>query len=134
MEGSLGYFSKQKADLESYKFPAFQNLQLPPNHKTRYCKYKNTKVSILSRGLYEGVFDKIDQRMDLPKVFEHFEFKKTTNNQFTKFSLVAKRTILISLNPLGNGKVYLFSIPSDESCSNLLKHALFVPTLIKCRF
>ncbi len=69
--------------------------------------------------------------MDLPKVFEHFEFTKTTNNNSQGLVLLQNGQFLISLNTLGNGKVYVFSIPSDETSSNLLKHALFVPTLIK---
>jgi hypothetical protein len=69
--------------------------------------------------------------MDLPKVFEHFEFTKTTNSNSQNLVLLQNGQFLVSLNPLGSGKIYLFSIPSDETSSNLLKHALFVPTLIK---
>jgi hypothetical protein len=127
--GSLVIFPNKKADLESYNI-AFQNLQLPQITKLDTV---NTKTQIINfeQGLYEGVFDKIDQRMDLPKVFEHFEFTKITNSNSQSLVLLQNGQFLISLNPLGSGKIYLFSIPSDESCSNLLKHALFVPTLIK---
>lgn len=127
--GSLVVFPNKKADLDSYN-TAFQNLQLPQITKLDTV---NTKTQIINfeQGLYEGVFDKIDQRMDLPKVFEHFEFTKTTNSNSQSLVLLQNGQFLISLNTLGSGKIYLFSIPSDESCSNLLKHALFVPTLIK---
>lgn len=127
--GSLVIFPNKKADLDSYN-TAFQNLQLPQITKLDTV---NTKTQIINfeQGLYEGVFDKIDQRMDLPKVFEHFEFTKTTNSNSQNLVLLQNGQFLISFNPLGSGKIYLFSIPSDESCSNLLKHALFVPTLIK---
>ena len=64
-------------------------------------------------------------------MFEHFEFTKITNSNSQSLVLLQNGQFLISLNPLGSGKIYLFSNPSDESCSNLLKHALFVPTLIK---
>ena len=127
--GSLVIFPNKKADLESYN-KAFQNLQLPQITKLDTVNTKTQSINF-EQGLYEGVFDKIDQRMDLPKVFEHFEFTKTTNSNSQSLVLLQNGQFLISLNPLGNGKVYLFSIPSDESSSNLLKHALFVPTLIK---
>ncbi len=127
--GSLVIFPNKKADLESYN-TAFQNLQLPQITKLDTVNTKTQSINF-EQGLYEGVFDKIDQRMDLPKVFEHFEFTKTTNSNSQSLVLLQNGQFLISLNPLGNGKVYLFSIPSDESSSNLLKHALFVPTLIK---
>jgi hypothetical protein len=127
--GSLVVFPNKKADLESYN-TAFQNLQLPQITKLDTVNTKTQSINF-EQGLYEGVFDKIDQRMDLPKVFEHFEFTKTTNSNSQSLVLLQNGQFLISLNPLGSGKIYLFSIPSDESCSNLLKHALFVPTLIK---
>lgn len=127
--GSLVIFPNKKADLESYN-TAFQNLQLPQITKLDTVNTKTQSINF-EQGLYEGVFDKIDQRMDLPKVFEHFEFTKTNNSNYQGLVLLQNGQFLISLNPLGSGKIYLFSIPSDESCSNLLKHALFVPTLIK---
>jgi hypothetical protein len=127
--GSLVIFPNKKADLESYN-SAFQNLQLPQITKLDTVNTKTQSINF-EQGLYEGVFDKIDQRMDLPKVFEHFEFTKTTNSNSQSLVLLQNGQFLISLNPLSSGKIYLFSIPSDESSSNLLKHALFVPTLIK---
>lgn len=127
--GSLVIFPNKKSDLESYN-TAFQNLQLPQITKLDTVNTKTQSINF-EQGLYEGVFDKIDQRMDLPKVFEYFEFTKTTNSNSQSLVLLQNGQSLISLNPLGSGKIYLFSISSDESCSNLLKHALFVPTLIK---
>jgi len=127
--GSIVVFPNKKAALESYN-TSFKNLQLPQLVKL---DTSNTKTQTINfeQGLYEGVFDKIDQRMDLPKVFEHFEFTKTTNSNSQNLVLLQNGQFLISVNPLGSGKIYLFSIPSDETSSNLLKHALFVPTLIK---
>jgi len=127
--GSLVVFPNKKADLESYN-TAFQNLQLPQITKLDTVNTKTQSINF-EQGLYEGVFDKIDQRMDLPKVFEHFELTKTTNSNSQSLVLLQNGQSLLSSIPLGSGKIYLFSIPSDESCSNLLKHALFVPTLIK---
>ncbi|MBL7937535.1 MAG: BatA and WFA domain-containing protein [Bacteroidia bacterium] len=127
--GSLVIFPNKKADLESYN-TAFQNLQLPQITKLDTVNTKTQSINF-EQGLYEGVFDKIDQRMDLPKVFEHFELTKATNSNSQNLILLQNGQSLLSLSPLGSGKIYLFSIPSDESCSNLLKHALFVPTLIK---
>lgn len=127
--GSLVIFPNKKADLESYN-TAFQTLQLPQIIKLDTTNIKTQSINF-EQGLYEGVFDKIDQRMDLPKVFEHFELTKATNSNSQNLVLLQNGQSLLSLSPLGSGKIYLFSIPSDESCSNLLKHALFVPTLIK---
>ena len=127
--GSVVIFPNKKSDITAYN-TSFQNLQLPQIIKLDTTNIKTQSINF-EQGLYEGVFDKIDQRMDLPKVFEHFEFTKTTNSNSQGLVLLQNGQFLVSLNTLGNGKVYLFSIPSDETSSNLLKHALFVPTLIK---
>jgi hypothetical protein len=127
--GSVVVFPNKKIDIASYNI-AFQNLQLPQIIKLDTTNIKTQSINF-EQGLYEGVFDKVDQRMDLPKVFEHFEFTKTTNSNSQGLVLLQNGQFLVSLNTLGNGKVYVFSIPSDETSSNLLKHALFVPTLIK---
>ena len=127
--GSVVVFPNKKSDIVSYN-TSFQSLQLPQIIKLDTANIKTQGINF-EQGLYEGVFDKIDQRMDLPKVFEHFEFTKATNSNSQGLVLLQNGQFLLSLNMLGNGKVYLFSIPSDETSSNLLKHALFVPTLIK---
>jgi hypothetical protein len=127
--GSVVIFPNKKSDIISYN-TAFQTLQLPQIIKLDTTNIKTQSINF-EQGLYEGVFDKVDQRMDLPKVFEHFEFTKTTNNNSQGLVLLQNGQFLVSLNTLGNGKVYVFSIPSDETSSNLLKHALVVPTLIK---
>ncbi|MCF8423817.1 MAG: BatA and WFA domain-containing protein [Bacteroidia bacterium] len=127
--GSVVIFPNKKADLESYN-GSFKNIQLPQLVKLDTTNTKTQSINF-EQGLYEGVFDKIDQRMDLPKVNEHFEFAKTTNSTSQNLVLLQNGQFLVSLNPLGSGKIYLFSIPSDETSSNLLKHALFVPTMIK---
>lgn len=127
--GSVVIFPSVKADLESYN-TAFKLLQLPQIIKLDTVNTKTQSINF-EQGLYEGVFDKIDQRMDLPKVFEHFEWTKSTNNAIQDLVLLQNGQALLSLNTISSGKVYLFSIPSDFSSSNLLKHALFVPTLIK---
>jgi hypothetical protein len=127
--GSVVIFPNKKSDVISYN-TAFQILQLPQIIKLDTANIKTQSINF-EQGLYEGVFDKIDQRMDLPKVFEHFEFSKTTNSNSQSLALLQNGQSLLSLNTVGSGKIYLFSIPSDETSSNFLKHALFVPTLIK---
>ena len=127
--GSLVVFPNKHSDLVSYN-TALQTLQLPQVVKLDTVNTRTQSINF-EQGLYEGVFDKVDQRMDLPKVFEHYEFTKTTNSNSQSLVLLQNGQFLISLNQIGNGKIYLFSIASDETSSNLLKHALFVPTLIK---
>ena len=127
--GSLVIFPSKTLDLVSYNL-AFQSLQIPTIQKLDTFNTKTQNIDF-EHGLYEGVFEKIDQSMDLPKVFDHFEFLKTTNNSAQHLVTLQNGDFLIASNNYEKGKVYVFSIPSNPLSSNLLKHALFVPTLIR---
>ncbi len=127
--GSLVIFPAKKADLISYK-EAFKGLQLPA---ITGLDTSNTKTQTINfeQGLYEGVFEKIDQRMDLPKIYEHYQFAQNTKSNSQNSIVLQNGNPFLAQYIIGTGKIYLFAIPSDESASNFVKHALFVPTLIK---
>ena len=127
--GSVVLFPSKKVDVTSYNL-AFQNLQLPQIMAFDTVRTKTQSIKF-EQGLYEGVFDKINQQMDLPMVLQHYEFKRITNSSTQNIVLLQNGSPLISQHNIGNGKLYLFAIPSDIACSNFLKHALFVPTIIK---
>lgn len=127
--GSVVIFPNNKADLVGYNL-AFQVLQLPillPFDTT------NTKTQLINfeQGLYAGVFEKVDQRMDMPKVYEHYPIKQVTTSTTQNIISLQNGQSFLSAHKLGSGKIYLFSVPSDESASNFVKHALFVPSIIK---
>jgi hypothetical protein len=127
--GSLVIFPARKADLVSYN-DALQNLQLP---KIAATDTSNTKTQAINfeQGLYEGVFEKTDQRMDLPKVYEHYSFVQNSRSNAQNILTLQNGNPFLTQYNNGSGKIYLFSVASDELSSNFTKHALFVPTLIK---
>jgi hypothetical protein len=127
--GTLVIFPNKKLDINSYN-NAFLSLKLPQVTAEDTAINKIQTINF-EQGLYEGVFDKIDQRMDLPKVFFHYQFMNSTRSNAQVILSLQNKDALLSLSSMGNGKAYVFSIPSDESCSNLLKHSLFVPTILK---
>lgn len=127
--GSVIIFPNKQVDLPSYN-AAFTTLQLPQLIKLDTAKTK-TQQLIFEQGLYEGVFDKVSQQMDLPVVFKHYEFIKQNQSSAQAILQLQNGAPLLSKYTLISGNIYLFSIPSDASCSNFLKHALFVPTMIK---
>ena len=127
--GSVVLFPNKKADIANYN-TAFQSMNLPQIVMFDTVKIKTQSINF-EQGLYEGVFDKINQQMDLPIVLKHFEFNKVTNSLTQNNVLLQNGSPLIFQHNLGSGKIYVFAIPSDEACSNFLKHALFVPTLIR---
>jgi hypothetical protein len=77
------------------------------------------------------VFEKLNEKMDMPKVKNHFRYKKNKFNTGESVIILQNGESLLSFLNIGKGRIYLFSISSEESSSNFLKHALFVPTLIR---
>ncbi len=127
--GSLVIFPARKSDLLSYN-EAFRNLQLPAMTGLDTSSMRTQAINF-DQGLYEGVFEKADQRMDLPKVKEHYNFAQATRSNARPILSLQNGNPLLSQYSLGSGKIYLFASPSDELSSNLIRHALFVPTLIR---
>ncbi len=127
--GSVVIFPKNNADLESYN-AAFKTLQLPTIISLDTARTKSQTINF-EQGLYQGVFDKIDQRMDLPTIIKHYEYTNTTSSSKQNIISLQNGSSFLAQYKYAEGKVYLFSSPSDLSCTNFLKHALFVPTLIK---
>lgn len=127
--GSVVVFPAIKADLPAYN-TTFQSLQLPQLLNLDTVNTKTQGINF-EHGLYEGVFEKIDQRMDMPKVYAHYPMKQITSSSVQNIIQLQNGQSFLSEHKLGNGKIYLFSIPTDETASNFVKHALFVPSMIK---
>lgn len=81
--------------------------------------------------LFKDVFEKIADNISLPAVSSYYSIADYSRS---------KREVLISLedgSPLlcrfrtGKGSVYLFMIPANESWSNFVTHALFVPVMTR---
>lgn len=127
--GSVVLFPRLNKDFVNYN-KAFQSLTLPVITSIDTGNTKTQNINF-EHGLYEGVFEKIDERMDLPKVFEHYQYSHTTHSNAKNILMLQNGQPFLSEYQLGKGKIYLFAVPTDESASNFIKHALFVPTIIK---
>ncbi len=84
------------------------------------------------QGLYEGVFSKKQENIDLPKTFSHFNFSnQIKNNKSIILSLLNGNEFLTQYNLSNNAKFYVCATSLENDASNFGKHALFVPTIIK---
>ena len=125
--GSLLVFPSADADIDNYK-----NFLSTLGSISYYAKdTSRTKVSSINidHEIFKDVFDKIPENIDLPVVKTHFKFNSKT---FSADEFIMKmqngESFMIS-EKSGKGKVYLSSVPLNISCSNFVKHAMFVPTL-----
>lgn len=127
--GSIFVVPALKPDLTSYN-SFLKTLQLPEIAALDTNQTRTAKIN-LEQGLYEGVFDKEGQQMDLPKVAQHFNFKSQSRSGSQVVLQLQNGEPLLSVSRFDKGKVYLLSAPLDEKAGNFIKHALFVPTVIK---
>jgi hypothetical protein len=128
--GSVLLFPHTEADLTSYnQLFTLLNANMISSKDTG--DYKVDKVNF-EQGLYEGVFMKKQENIDLPKTFSHYTFSNLIkNNEDVILTLVNGNKFLSKLSLNNNAKFYLCSSSLEPEASNFGKHALFVPTIIK---
>lgn len=130
--GSIVFIPAQNANLVSYN-EGFSILQLPNLALLDSSNLKVDKIELASK-FYAGVFEKVNDRLNLPLVTKHYKLIKTSNIDFESILLLQNSDALLGLSKKSNSSVYLFSSPLNEKCTNFSKHALFVPTFYQICF
>ena len=130
--GTLVVFPDSAIDQNSYKsFLLSVNADVYTGINTN-----EDKVDRLSTesAVYQNVFDekqKRNENVDLPVVLQHYEFSGTTRSNREVIMKLQGGSSFLSKFEYGKGKIYLFAVPLKTSFSNLVKHAIFVPTIYK---
>jgi hypothetical protein len=127
--GYLAVIPSAKANLQNYN-EFYKTLGIPLISGPDTNKLKVEKTDFKT-GFYEGVFDKIDERIDLPVVRKHYTSTLTTKNNITPVLKLINNEIWLGELSVKNSKVFVFNSSLDESFTNFCKHALFVPTIYK---
>ena len=81
--------------------------------------------------LYNNVFEKIPNNIDLPKVQLHYTISEKISSGATKILGLENSNSLLNKYTTGKGKVFLMTAPLNEKFTNFGKHAIFVPTIYK---
>ncbi len=127
--GSLALFPPPGMDIITYnEFLGSNGLNLFGNVDTtnQTCEKIN-----FEQGFFSDVFEKKQENMDLPKVFNHFSVTRTTRTTEEVILKLMNGMPMLSVYSLQKGKVYLCNTSLDDNWSNFAKHALFVPTIYK---
>ncbi len=111
--------------LTALNLPVFQILDSLP--------LKTEKIELNSE-FYRSVFEKLDERLNLPLVNKHYPFNKNKFTDFEPLLLLQNGDAFFGRQRSENCFVYLFSSPLNESYTNFTKHALFVPTFYQIAF
>jgi hypothetical protein len=127
--GSVLVFPAQNCDKESYNsFFAQLNVATFVQADTAKSKIENKN---LPKALYEGVFEKTPENMDMPLVNYHYTTQSNSRSGEEILLRLLNGQSFLSLYNKGKGRLYVCSAPLNEKSSSFAKHALFVPTLIK---
>ncbi|MDH4129485.1 MAG: BatA domain-containing protein, partial [Spirochaetota bacterium] len=128
--GSVFIVPSISADLNSYN-AFFVSLGMNTIEKQDTSNTKAAKINY-EQGLYEGVFEKKQENIDLPKVYMHYVItNEIKNTQDVILKLINGNSYLTQYTQANGSKIYFCAAPLDDEASNFGHHALFVPTIIR---
>lgn len=81
--------------------------------------------------LFREVFLRLPQQLDLPKVTSWYDLASTANTRGNALITMANEKPLAWKGNYGRGTVIVFATPFTTATTNLVKHALFVPLVLK---
>ena len=130
--GTLVFIPAQNANVINYN-QALTKLQLPNFSYSDTTVVKIDKIELASK-FYTGVFDKVEDRLNLPQINKHYKLVKTNATKFETILQLQTADAFFGVSSNGNSQAYLFTAPLNQNCTNFSKHALFVPTLYRICF
>jgi hypothetical protein len=113
--------------------PLLNGLDLPAFVSVDSTKLRTEKIELAS-GFYAGVFERLEEGLNLPLVTWHYTITKTTKSNFEPLLSLINRDVFLGRTKLKQAEVYLFTASLSEANSNFSKHALFVPTIYRMCF
>lgn len=131
--GALVIIPSVKAENVSYK-EAFTSLNLPQLMTLDSASVLKVDKIEMASGFYEGVFEKIEDRLNLPLVNKHFVLGRNSRNNFEPVLTLNNGDVFFGKCKFNNADLYLFSTPFSNNGTNFSKHALFVPTFYRICF
>ena len=78
--------------------------------------------------LYADVFKDEEQKVVLPNIKQRYRFKASQTLAETAILTFADQSTALSMTPVENGKIYLFSFPLSVKQNQFIDHLLFLPT------
>mgnify|MGYP001548833616 CR=1 FL=1 len=127
--GSVLVFPANDVDKDSYN--TFFNLFNLANFIGIDTASYRLESKNLPKDLYEGVFEKTPENMDMPSVHQHYVTKSNTHSGEEIILKLINGQPFLSLYKKGKGRLYICKSSLNEKGSSFAKHALFIPTLIK---
>lgn len=131
--GALVIVPSLNAKNETYKM-AFSELKLPGLTKIDSLGLLKVDKIETASGFYDGVFEKMEDRLNLPVVTKHFVLMQNSRSDFEPILTLNNGDVFFGKTSVNNAEVYLFTSPFLPSSTNFNKHALFVPSFYRICF
>lgn len=130
--GSIVFIPSQNLSLINFN-QSLSAFNLPNFITSDSSSLKVDKIESAST-FYSGVFEKINDRMNLPTITKHFKLQTYSKMDFEGILTLQNSDVFFGESKKNNATVYLITSPLNEKCTNFSKHALFVPTLYQICF
>ncbi|MGZ3898723.1 MAG: BatA domain-containing protein [Bacteroidia bacterium] len=130
--GSLLIVPAVNSNLVSYG-QFLSSLQLPVFTALDTFTVKTDKIETANK-FYTGVFEKMEERINLPVITKHFKVSAGSRTNFESILSLQNSEPLLGVNKFNNGLIYLSTAPFSPDGGNISKHALFVPTVYRICF
>jgi hypothetical protein len=85
----------------------------------------------LEHYLYDGVFDRLPDNIDLPKVSSYFSSNRLSRSREEVLLSMQNGQSFLSSFPFESGRLYVSHVSMAQSQSNFAQHAIFVPSLLR---
>ncbi len=92
---------------------------------------KLTNEHLLFKDVFETKRGGLPENLDLPVAEKYFPITKSTRSKEEVLMQMNGGSAFFTSTGVGRGKIYLSAVPLDETFSNFVKHALFVPVMLR---
>ncbi|HWD87373.1 MAG TPA: BatA domain-containing protein [Mucilaginibacter sp.] len=125
--GTLVFFPADEANAGNYKtFLQSMNAAWPERIDSVAAKVSAIN---LQNPVFKSIFESYPQNPDLPSVKKHYQLSSSARGE-SLMELPGRQAFWSGYNS-GKGKVYVSAVPLDDTYSNLQRHALFVPIMLR---
>jgi len=125
--GTLAVFPADGADLANYKaFLQSVRAAWPAELVTTGSKISGINLQSV---VFKNIFESNPQNPDLPSVKKYYQLSAAVRGE-SLMELPGRQPFWSGYNS-GKGKVYVSAVPLNDDYSNLQRHALFVPIMLR---
>lgn len=130
--GSILFVPSDNGNISTYnnflsilRIPVFQSLDT--------ARLNVDKIDA-SNTFYSGVFEKIEERINLPVINKHFLNIRNNRSDFETILKLQNGDAFLTSVKYKSGNLYVSNAPFNPAAGNISKHALFVPTIYRIAF